>query len=164
MDNNEAYKNVKEQIGYCGLWCGSCAVGNGAINRLSRRLRQMVAGYGIKSWGPKDVNYDELITGLSKLEAEIDCKGCCKGGGNEACEIRKCAQGKKIADCLECRDRAECEHKKELDNMLEGALKVKMLFKTEDGNKQQLIEQWEDKLKKSEEGCILFSQNKNTAQ
>ena len=86
MVNDKAYKNVKEQIGYCGLWCGSCAVGNGAISQLSRQLKQIVTGYGVKSWGPKDINYDDLITALSTLESKINCKGCLKGGGNDADE------------------------------------------------------------------------------
>ncbi len=59
---------------------------------------------------------------------------------------------------------AICEHKAELENMWDGAAKAKMFFKTEDADKQQLIEQWEDKLKNSEQGCILFLQNNDTAQ
>lgn len=39
-----------------------------------------------------------------------------------------------------------------------------MLFKTEDTDKQRLIEQWENQLKKSEQGCVLFLQNNDTAQ
>ena len=164
MDNDKAYKNVKEQIGYCGLWCGSCAVGNGAISQLSKQLKQMVTSYGVKSWGPEDINYDDLITALSTLESKIDCKGCRKGGGNETCKIRECAQVKKGTDCFQCQDRAACEHKEELENMWEGATEAKMLFKTEDADKQRLIKKWEEKLKKSEQGCILFLQNNDSAQ
>jgi len=163
MNNDKDYRNVKEQIGYCGLWCGSCAVGNGAISQLSKQLKQMVTSYGVKSWGPKDINYDDLITGLSILESKIGCKGCRKGGGNETCKIRECAQNKRVTDCFQCQERTVCEHKEELENMWEGASKVKMYFKTEDVEKQQLIEKWEDQLKKSEQGCILFSQNNDTA-
>ena len=150
MDNDKAYKNVKEQIGYCGLWCGSCAVGNGAISQLSKQLKQMVTSYGVKSWGPEDINYDDLITALSTLESKLDCKGCCKGGGNEACKIRECVQKKKITDCCQCQNKVACEHKEELKNVLGGAAKAKMLFKTKDADKQQLIKLWENQFKKPE--------------
>jgi hypothetical protein len=31
VNNANAYENVMDQIGYCGICCGSCAVGNGAL-------------------------------------------------------------------------------------------------------------------------------------
>ena len=163
MDNDEVYENVKQQIGYCGLWCGSCAVGNGTISRLGKELKQMVTGYGVTSWGPKDINYDDLITALSTLESKVSCKGCRKGGGNDSCKMRGCAQKKKVADCFQCQDRVACEHKEELEHLREEAAKVKMLLKTEDSDNQPLIEQWQNELKMSAQGCILFSQNNDTA-
>ena len=34
---NPELENVKDQIGYCGIWCGSCIVGNGALRELTRK-------------------------------------------------------------------------------------------------------------------------------
>ncbi len=36
----EAFDRVKAQIGACGIWCGSCAVGNGSLRELSRRFEE----------------------------------------------------------------------------------------------------------------------------
>lgn len=36
--NAEGYRSVERQIGYCGIWCGSCIVGNGALRELSRTV------------------------------------------------------------------------------------------------------------------------------
>ncbi|MCK4594053.1 hypothetical protein KAU45_06085 [bacterium] len=50
------FDNVKDQIGCCGIWCGSCGAGNGALGELSRRYADLVRKYGLPHWGPKDVD------------------------------------------------------------------------------------------------------------
>jgi len=45
--HREALENVKGQIGACGIWCGSCAVGNGALQELSRRYGELLKGHGL---------------------------------------------------------------------------------------------------------------------
>jgi hypothetical protein len=45
--DREALENVKGQIGACGIWCGSCAVGNGALQELSRRYGELLKGHGL---------------------------------------------------------------------------------------------------------------------
>lgn len=63
----EAFENAKSQIGYCGIWCGSCAVGNGTLRELSRRYSQLVADYDLEEWGPKDFNFGEFLKGLDSI-------------------------------------------------------------------------------------------------
>jgi thiol-disulfide isomerase/thioredoxin len=47
----KAFENVKNQIGYCGIWCGSCIVGNGTLKELSKKYAFILEGYGIDKWG-----------------------------------------------------------------------------------------------------------------
>jgi hypothetical protein len=43
----QAFLNVKHQIGFCGIWCGSCVVGNGALRELAGGLEQVTTVYGL---------------------------------------------------------------------------------------------------------------------
>jgi len=47
----KAFENVKNQIGYCAIWCGSCIVGNGTLKELSKKYAFILEGYGIDKWG-----------------------------------------------------------------------------------------------------------------
>ena len=42
------FELVKNQIGSCGIWCGSCVVANGTLRELTRRYAQMIEAYGLK--------------------------------------------------------------------------------------------------------------------
>jgi len=44
---SQSFANMKEQIGYCGLWCGSCIVGNGTLKELTKRYQKLIKGIGI---------------------------------------------------------------------------------------------------------------------
>lgn len=48
----EAFDRVKAQIGACGIWCGSCSVGNGSLRELSRRFEEVLEGHGVGEWAP----------------------------------------------------------------------------------------------------------------
>jgi len=50
--SDRAYQKVKQQIGYCGIWCGSCVVGNGALCELTRCYREMTEPYDLGEWAP----------------------------------------------------------------------------------------------------------------
>ena len=43
-----AFENVQDQIGACGIWCGSCAVGNGSLRLASQRYSEVLEGHGIE--------------------------------------------------------------------------------------------------------------------
>ena len=38
----DAYENAKSQIGGCGIWCGSCALGNGSLRALIEGLETVL--------------------------------------------------------------------------------------------------------------------------
>jgi len=136
------FENVKNQIGFCGLWCGSCIVGNGTLKELTKRYEGLIKGYGVDKWGAKDFDSKEFMKGLASIQNLPICPGCLKGGGNDACTIRPCASKRKISDCNECNEIMKCMNHEALQKVRTGALSVGMLIKTDKGGKPQLIEKW----------------------
>jgi hypothetical protein len=153
----KAFENVRDQIGTCGIWCGSCIVGNGSLRELTRKYRGLITIYSLDEWGPKDVNYGELLRALESIESMPSCSGCLKGGGRDHCEMRSCAESKRITGCSACRETAACKHLEVLQHMRSGAIKAGLFVTTEDLNKQHLIENWTSKLKASWPASALFA-------
>ncbi len=77
------FENVKNQIGRCGIWCGSCVVGNGTLKQLAKRCEHIIGGYGVDEWGTKDFDGKEFMKGLTSIQNLPVCVGCLKGGGND---------------------------------------------------------------------------------
>ena len=94
------FENVRNQIGFCGIWCGSCVVGNGALRELTKRYEKLIKDYGLEEWAPKDFDFKEFSKGLKSIQTLPLCEGCLKGGGRPNCEIRTCAQNKSIDGCV----------------------------------------------------------------
>lgn len=130
--NRKAFENVKDQIGYCGLWCGSCIVGNGTLQALTERYRGLIKGHGVEEWGLTGQGMDGngFVNALIAIENIAICPGCLKGGGNDACTIRPCAREKKVSDCVECREKATCRNLTPLERVRTGAAKAGMLVKS----------------------------------
>jgi len=153
----KAFENVRDQIGVCGIWCGSCIVGNGTLRELTRKYRELITVYSVEEWGPKDFDYKELLKGLESIENMPLCSGCLRGGGRENCEMRSCAENKRTTGCYTCREVAMCKHSKPLQHMRSGAIKADLFVTTEDVNREHLIENWTSKLKTSWPGSVLFA-------
>lgn len=156
---SKAFKNVKNQIGYCGLWCGSCVVGNGTLKELTKKYEGIIKGYGVNEWGAKDFDSKEFLKGLASIQALPVCQGCLKGDGNDECKIRPCATSKKISDCNECNEVATCKNHEALHKVRTGARHVGMLIKNDKGQ-EQLIEKWTAELKNKWPSHILFLKGK----
>jgi hypothetical protein len=139
-----AFENVKNQIGRCGIWCGSCAVGNGTLRQLAKRCEHIVGCYDVDEWGAEGFDGKKFMKGLVSIQDLPLCVGCLKGGGNDECKIRPCVLGKRLSDCMECGDMKKCEHVEALQRVRIGALRVGMLAKAENdrGKQRQLIEKW----------------------
>jgi hypothetical protein len=150
------FENVKNQIGFCGIWCGSCVVGNGLLRELTKRYEKIVKDYGLKEWVPNDFDFREFEKGLSSVQTAAICPGCLKGGGRTNCEIRACATGKNVTDCVECGQSPECKHLEILQIMRTGALGAGLLVKTENIGQQKLIEKWIDEIKSKFPYLLLF--------
>jgi len=153
----KAFDNVKNQIGYCGLWCGSCIVGNGALRELTKKYVHLIKGYGVDDWGAKGFDSKEFMKGLASIQGLPICTGCLKGGGNDACKIRPCASSRNITGCNECDESMACENLEELQNVRTGAIRVGMMIKTDrDGaHRQRLVKKWTAEIKGKFPNCLI---------
>jgi len=150
------FENVRNQIGFCGIWCGSCVAGNGALMELTKQYEKTIKGYGLEEWAPKDFDFKEFLKGLTSIQAMPVCQGCLKGGGNPDCQIRNCASNKKLTECSECDQPTACKNLEMLQKMRTGASRAGLFVKTENVDRQELIEKWTDELKSKCPSCILF--------
>jgi len=150
----EPVKNVRNQIGFCGIWCGSCASGNGAIIEMAKRFEKTVKGYGLEKWVPKDFNFKEFMKGLGSLQATAICTGCRKGGGPPNCTIRICALEKRINDCSECNQLAECDR---YDRLTKNYPTIKQdLMKLKNRNQAELIAKWTTEIRTKFPHCLVY--------
>lgn len=152
----ESFENVKNQIGFCGIWCGSCVVGNGVLRELTKRYHEIIERYGLEEWAPKDFDFKEFTKGLSSIQTMPLCHGCLKGDGRSNCEMRICASNKNIADCSECEQPRACKNLETLQKMRPGAQRAGLLVKTENVDRQELIEKWTAKLKNKWPCCTIL--------
>jgi hypothetical protein len=114
-------EHVIPQVGRCGIWCGSCVVGNGALMELARRYAELVESHGLEHWGADGFDYSQFVGGLGCISELEVCPGCLSGGGRDDCELRSCAEGRGLGTCTECKVSATCEHREVLDRMRTGA-------------------------------------------
>ena len=152
----EPFENVKNQIGFCGIWCGSCVVGNGVLKELTKQYEEIVRNYGLGSWAPKDFDFKEFMKGLASIQAMPLCLGCLNGDGRPNCEIRACASKKNIADCSGCDQLMACKNLEPLKKMRTGASRACLLVKTKNVDRQECIEKWTAEIKGKWPHCILF--------
>jgi hypothetical protein len=152
-----AFENVKDQVGFCGIWCGSCVVGNGTLRQLSEKYGHLVKAHSLDEWGPADVNWDEFFRSLGSIAAVSVCPGCRKGGGRDNCEMRACATSKKLEECLACAEQHTCKHAGTLDHMRTGAAQAGIFVKSDGTDKRILIDRWAGELRSRWPCCVLFT-------
>jgi hypothetical protein len=155
-DSLAAYENVRYQVGFCGIWCGSCAIANGTLRELSRSYQRMLEDYGLAEWGPKDIDYTELFKGLASMQRLPLCLGCHRGGGREDCEIRACASSRPVEHCAQCGQPVDCRHARLIDHMRAGAQVAGMFVEKGAVDPQGLLEEWDARLRSRWPSCILF--------
>ena len=158
----EAFENVKNQVGYCAIWCGSCVVGDGTLKELTKRYEHIIRSYGVDKWGAEDQGFNgqEFIKMLQSIQNIPICRGCLKGGGATDCKIRACALGRKLSDCTECKDFMNCKNQEALQNVRTGAFEAGMLIKTdkEKTDQKPLIEKWTAEILDKFPNCIILSE------
>jgi hypothetical protein len=153
---NEPFEKVKPQIGYCGIWCGSCVAGNGALRELTGRFAEVVENYGLEAWVPPSFDFKEFSKGLECIEEIPLCHGCRMGDGSPDCPMRRCAIARGVEDCIECGQHEVCVNAERLEKMRTGALGADLIVKEEKGDNDELIAKWTEELKTSWPSCILF--------
>jgi hypothetical protein len=151
-----SFENVRSQIGYCGIWCGSCVVGTGALRELTGRYEGTTKAYGLHDWAPRDFDHSEFWKGLESIRGIPLCPGCLRGGGRDDCEIRACASSRELHDCTECGEFGECEQAEIVEKMRSGARAAGLFVKEPDTENEELIERWTAELKGRWPCCVLF--------
>ncbi len=58
------------------------------------------------------------------------------------CPVRLCAVDRAHDNCTECDDAGDCEHDNDIEHMRAGAIKAKMMVKTQTCPTHALIEDW----------------------
>jgi len=155
----EGFDNVKNQIGFCGIWCGSCLGGNGAVQELTRKYEQIIkrSQYALEKWAPKEFNFNEFMKGLGCVQAMSLCPGCKKGGGNPSCEVRRCASKKSIVNCSECDELTECKNFELLERDYPRIKEE--LRRIANVDKKGVIEKWMNELKTKWPHCTLLCES-----
>ena len=156
MRLTEGFKNVKSQIGFCGIWCGSCLGGNGAVLELTRKYEQTIkrSQHALERWAPKEFDFNEFMKSLVCIEAMPLCLGCKKGGGDPTCKVRICASKRNIDNCSQCDNLMECRNFEELEK---GYPKIKEeLTKIKNADQNEAVEKWMISLKTRWPHCILL--------
>jgi hypothetical protein len=152
----KGFENVKNQIGYCGIWCGSCMGGNGAILELTKKYEQMIkrSESALEKYAPKEFNFNEFMKGLACIQAMPQCPGCKKGGGDTTCKIRTCASQKNIDNCSQCDNLMECKNFEDLEKY--NPKTKQELAKIKDVDQKELIDKWTSELKVKWPFCVLL--------
>jgi hypothetical protein len=151
-----AFENVRGQIGCCGIWCGSCAVGNGSLRTLTAKYEAVIQSHGLEHWAPDDIDYKEFVRSLEAVRRVASCGGCRKGGGRDDCKLRSCCGSKGLKDCLECGERSACEHHDLLEHMRSGARAAGLFVKESIGPNEPILREWETKVRSSWPSFVLF--------
>jgi len=156
-DSRGAFENVRNQIGCCGLWCGSCAVGNGSVARVARGLRDLLTAYDVPNWGTLDLSWESFLDAVTSLEGTISCVGCRKGGGRGNCEIRACADGRGVTHCTDCSSFGVCTQQPIVEHMRCGAARVGMVMLSPGDAPAAMIETWSQIVTRRWPTCLLFA-------
>ena len=69
--SREAFERVRDQIGFCGIWCGSCAVGNGCLAGLSTGLRELLTAYGAPDWASIETGWEGFLKDLGTIKQTV---------------------------------------------------------------------------------------------
>jgi hypothetical protein len=145
---------VENQIGFCGIWCGSCPAGNGSVIELTRRYEETVKRNQLEKWAPKDFDFKEFMKGLASLQRVSLCNGCLKGDGNPNCVIRICAKEKNVSSCSECELLVSC---KKFEMLEKSHPNIRSdLAKTKNVAKKDLVSQWKTELRHKFPHCLVL--------
>ena len=104
---NEALDRIKSQAGPCGIVCGSCPLGSGAVAESAGLTKKHIVDCQIPMWSPfvpggEVIDWAAVDRGLDWMEKYAVCAGCGNGGGPPDCTIRICARERGYELCSSC--------------------------------------------------------------
>lgn len=152
------FANVAEQVGRCGIWCGSCVVGNGVLAELTRRYERLLELHDLRAWGPKDVDHDAFSQSLRSICSMAPCPGCLKGGGRDDCELRSCAEERTLSDCSECGELGRCPRGTLLDHMRSGAARAGLFVRGPGADRGTTLRRWLEELRSRWPQSVAFDE------
>jgi hypothetical protein len=105
--------DVKDQVGPCGITCGTCFLGDGSVANTAKKTLEYISMSGIKEWAPlvpegEGLDWVGTEKVLSWMTKYAFCSGCENGGGPPDCAIRNCANQKGYQLCNECSELTSC--------------------------------------------------------
>ena len=154
--NREALERVRNQVGFCGIWCGSCAVGNGCLSELGVGLRKLLVAYDAPQFAAVSIGWEPFLDTLGSLKQSVACAGCRMGGGRDDCEIRTCALRHGLDQCTECASFGSCEHTAILEHMRSEAARVGLSVLQQGESRHEALHAWTQTQAASWPCCILF--------
>ncbi|HOI70404.1 MAG: DUF3795 domain-containing protein [Methanothrix sp.] len=104
----------KPEVGPCGIVCGFCPLGSGAVAETAERARGFLEGCNIPDWAPLvseegcGIDWHQVVEGLEWMRRYALCPGCESGGGPPDCPIRVCAREKGLDLCSFCGELESC--------------------------------------------------------
>jgi hypothetical protein len=132
------FDNVKGQVGHCGLWCGSCIVGNGLLAEMTSQYERVVCGHGVHRWVLREKG-EEFVQALETIEKIDVCPGCLKGGGDDACPMRECTKQRGLVHCDECDAGDKCPHIRNIEYMRSAGKAAGMVAATSPMDRARLL-------------------------
>ena len=101
------------QFGPCGILCGSCPLGSGAVAESAGLTRKHITDCQIPMWSPfvpggEVIDWAAVDRALDWMIVYSRCAGCRNGGGPPDCAIRICAREKGYELCSSCADLEGC--------------------------------------------------------
>lgn len=136
--------DVENQVGPCGITCGTCLLGNGSVASSVKTTLDYIKMFGIKEWAPLvpeggNLNWEETERTLNWMIKYAYCAGCEEGGGPPDCAIRLCAYEKGYDLCNTCSELDECSRFSWLG---ESGDKLKQFLKDNTGkSKKEIVKQ-----------------------
>jgi len=105
--------DVKDQVAYCGVTCGTCGQGSGAAADTAKLVLELINEIEVKDWahrapGGAELDWVSTEKALDWMTKYTGCQGCMYGGGTPNCAIRACAREKSFSFCNECNELDTC--------------------------------------------------------
>lgn len=93
----------KEEICYCGLYCGNC-IQKQSVTPAAIALRDQMKQAGYEEFGTMLPGFEPFFEFLNAMAEQGACTNCMDGGGNPYCGVRICVKEKGIKMCAFCEE------------------------------------------------------------